>query len=381
MRSYFKLIIIAALILCVAPLTLVLSAAKAKKPQQDSASGVTPIAVNVTQVSTSNVPILIKALGTLSAVQVVTISSVADGRINNIYFKDGQQVGKGMPIVQLDNAQAKADYQSAVTALNLARTKYQRSKQLLNTAVSQQELDTLKADVASKDSDVHSKLATLQQKQVDAPISGVLGAFKSHVGDYVSAGDPLVTLVNIKELQINYNVSESILPQLKQGQLVTVGVGAYPHKKFYGTVSFISPTVDRTTRAVAVQAQLPNPNSLLLPGMFVHVAQQVGMTKNALVVPDQSVSADVKGYFVYKVIGNKVAKVYITTGTRQAGQVQILSGLQKGDTVVTAGIQKLEDGSTVSISSIDATVTVAPKPSKNKNTPKPVSYKLGKSSK
>ncbi|WP_236905135.1 efflux RND transporter periplasmic adaptor subunit, partial [Coxiella endosymbiont of Rhipicephalus microplus] len=106
-----------------------------------------PVLVDVTQVTTADIPNSVSALGSLSAVQVVTISAESDGRIAGIHFKSGQEVEQGMPIVELDHVQAQADYQSAVTAMKLARTKYNRSKLLLNQAISQQELATLKADM------------------------------------------------------------------------------------------------------------------------------------------------------------------------------------------------------------------------------------------
>ncbi|WP_423062556.1 efflux RND transporter periplasmic adaptor subunit [Candidiatus Paracoxiella cheracis] len=307
------------------------------------------IIVNVAKVATANIPKTVNALGSLSAVQVVTVSSESDGRVSQIHFKNGQEVGKGMPIVQLDNEQAQADYQSAMTALNLSRLKYQRSK-LVPTAISQQELADLKANVDSEEAAVKSKQASLNQKQIIAPFSGVLGAFQVQVGDYVKAGDPIVTLVNTKQLRADYQLPESELPELKQGQLVKVATSAYPDKSFYGTVSFISPTVSKDTRSIAIQAVIPNDKGLLSPGMFVHVSQQVSVSKNAPVVPAEAVMADVKGYYVYKVVGNKVAQTYIQVGARIDEQEQVLKGLTVGDVVVTAGQQKLQDGSVIKVS-------------------------------
>ncbi len=329
----------------IAPVAWPLSSKKATLPESTVVAK--PIMVDVAKVQQSNIPITVSALGGLSAVQVVKLSSVASGRIAQIYFKDGQKVAKGMPIVQLDNAQAKANYESATTALQLARTKYQRSKQLLNTAISQQALDQLKAEVATDEAKVKSALASLNQQQVDAPFAGVLGAFSANVGDYVNAGDALVTLVNTKELRVNYSLPEHMLAQLRQGQLVSITTSAYPHKAFYGTVSFISPIIDPSTRTIAVQAMIPNAKNLLLPGMFVHVANHVGIKKKALLIPDQALSADVKGYYVYKVLGKQVQQVYVDVGSRRNGSVQIVKGLQPGNIVVTEGIQKLQDGSSV----------------------------------
>lgn len=349
MLKYCKFWLVFGLILLVSACFLLGSvhAGASKKPSV----GPKPVIVNASKVGAANIPNSVNALGSLSAVQVVTVSSESDGRVAQIHFKSGQKVAKGMPIVQLDNAQVEADYQSAVTALNLSRLKYQRSK-LVPTAISQQELANLKANVDSEEADVKSKQAALNQKQIVGPFSGVLGAFKVQVGDYVKAGDAIVTLVNSQQLRADYQLPESELPKLKQGQLVKITTGAYVNKAFYGTVSFISPTVDKETRSIAVQALVPNNKNLLSPGMFVHVSQQISVTKNAPVVPEEAVLADVKGYYVYKVVEGKVVQTYIKVGVRVNNKAQILDGLKLGDVVVTAGQQKLQDGSVVKIVSM-----------------------------
>ena len=313
-----------------------------------------PILVDVATVKTADIANTVSALGSLSAVQVVTVSAESDGRIAGIHFRSGQEVGQGMPIVQLDNAQAQADYQSAVTTLQLARTKYQRSNLLLNQAVSQQALATLKADMESKEAAVKSKLAVLNGKVVNAPFSGVFGDFKVQVGDYVKAGDPLVTLVNTSQLRADYQLPESFLPELKLGQLVAIASSTYPKKVFYGTVSFISPTVNPDTRSISLQALIPNDKGLLSPGMFVHVTQQISVAKNILVIPEEAIQADIKGYYVYKVVGNRVGQIYIKIGARIDNRAQVLSGLKVGDMIVVAGQQKLDDGSVIKVMKQDA---------------------------
>lgn len=309
----------------------------------------TPVLVNVVKVTSQNVTQTIDALGSLSAKKDVTISSETAGRVQKVYFKDGQQVSEGMPIIQLDDAQAKAQYESALAELHLSRHKYDRSKLLLNQAISKQALEQLQATMDTDEATVKSQQVLLNQKQITAPFSGTLGKFLVHEGDYVTAGTPLVNLVNADQLQVDFNVPQDQRSALKEGQLVNVTVNAYPDKTFYGTVNFISPTVDSNSRTVAVQATLPNKKGLLSPGMFVHVAQQVKVDKDALVVPQQATLADIKGYYVYVVEGNKVAKTYVKTGANVGAMIQIVSGLKKGQQVVVAGTQKLSDGSLIKI--------------------------------
>ena len=351
-RHITLLISMLAVVLCSVLIPVGWSKAKASAKKEHSIKNIidTPTVVNVQKIGTSTIPKSVPALGSLSAVQSVSISAEVDGHVDKIYFKNGQEVGNGMPIAQLNNVQAQADYQSAVTALDLARQKYNRSKTLLNTAISAQDLAQLKANVATQQAAVQSAQALLQQKQIVAPFSGVLGEFKVNVGDYVSAGTPIVNLVNTSQLRVNFNLAENVKPQLQQGQLVKVVSSAYPNTIFYGTVSFISPTIDQNTRTIAVQALVPNPKNLLSPGMFVRVSEQIAQLKNVVVVPEQAIEADLKGYYVFCVFqNNKVAQTYIDLGARDNGMVQVLSGLHADDVVVTAGQQKLQDGNIVQI--------------------------------
>lgn len=312
------------------------------------------VVVQVAKVINQPIPIYVNALGSLSAVNSVTISTETAGRVAAIFFSNGQQVGKDMPIMKLDDSEAKANYNSAVTTLDLSRRNYQRAKLLPAGTMAQQNLDQLKATVDNNDSVVKKDLAILNQQTVTAPFSGVLGSFGVQVGDYVSAGDPIVTLVNTHLLRVNFSVPQDKVSRLKLSQLVNVTVDAYPGKTFFGTVSFISPSVSDTTRAVQVQAMVQNKSNELYPGMFCQVEQQIGINNKALVIPHVAVNADIKGYYVYKVDGTQVVKVYVTPGTTQKNMVQITQGLKLSDEVVIAGQQKLQDGSNITISNNDS---------------------------
>jgi membrane fusion protein, multidrug efflux system len=314
----------------------------------------TPIVVQVAKVKTQSMPIYVKALGSLTAVQSIIVSAVSEGRIAKIFFKNGDKVGKNMPIIQLDKDIAQSQYDSSVTSLTLSQRKYERAKLLPKGTISDQSVEALKAAELKNKSTVNMDSTSLNKRTVTAPFTGLLGSFQVQVGDYIDKGNPIVPLVNTSQLRAEFNVRQELLPKLQQGQLVKLTVNAYPKKTFFGTVSFISPSVDPTTRATAVEALVQNKKELLAPGMFCHVSQQIGTNKAALMIPEQAVSADIKGYYVYQVNADKVRKVYVNTSTRLSGDVQITKGLSKGDEVVIAGGQKLQDGSTVTISHNDS---------------------------
>ena len=255
-------------------------------------------------------------------------------------------------IAQLDSQQAQAQFNKAQAVYVSEQQKYERYKQLSAQEIgniSRQELDDQRANLETAKADQEEKKADLDQLSIKAPFSGILGEFKYNEGDYITAGTVLVDLVNKSRLLADYNIPQSYLTELKKGQRATIRVKALPNQSFTGTVNFISPTIDDSTRTVTVQALVPNPDDKLLPGMFVKVNQQIGTEKNVLVVPDQAVLADVKGYYVFQVVDNKATQVYIELGTRQGGLAQVKSGIKVGDTIVVLGQQKLQDGSAVNI--------------------------------
>jgi len=310
------------------------------------------INVEVGTVTEQDFPQYIESLGSLSAVKTVSISSVVDGQISKVFFSNGQSVVKDSIMIELDTRLAEASLQKAQTTYDAEKQKYDRYEKLNSeaiTAISQQALDDQHVALETAQQELVIAQTQLDQLKIKSPFAGVLGEFKFIPGDYVSAGTNLVQLVDITQLLANYNIPQDSLPLLKQGQTVDIQVGAYPDKKFYGTVNYISSEISVTTREASVQALAPNPDGLLKPGMFINAKQKVGEDKNVLAVPDQSVLADLKGYYVYRVIDNKASKAYIKLGTREGGLAQVNSGLKKGDTIVTVGQQKLQDGSALTI--------------------------------
>ena len=307
--------------------------------------------VEVATAHKMTIPQVVLSVGGLVAMQQVTISSELDGRVTKVFFKDGDFVSQGMPIVQLDDSQAKADVAQAQAALNLSKTTYARYLAANKEgAFSQQDIDKARADVESKQAVLESAQATLKEKEIRAPFSGTLGAFNIQAGDYVTAGQALVSLVDKRRLKVKYTVAESVLPKMHLGQAVQIAVDGLPKQQFKGVVSFLSPAINKATRSVGVQATIDNKQGRLTPGMFAHVRQIVATNPNAIVVPEQAVITSLQGHTVFRVgHDDTVMRVKITLNDRYQGFAAISSGINLGDTVVIAGQQKLQDGSKVHI--------------------------------
>jgi membrane fusion protein (multidrug efflux system) len=308
-----------------------------------------PIAVQTSAVQYSDVPIYIDSLGSLTAEETVTISSDVNGRIEHIFFTNGQQVGKNMPIIQLNNSVEQANYNIAVTALNLSRSTLARYNLLPPGTESKEDLAKQQAEIDSDQATVQLQQAMLNQKTITAPFDGTLGNFLFQVGDYVTAGTPIVTLENNNNLLVNFSVPQSESALLNTNQQVKFTVDAYPDKTFYGTVTFISPTVNTTTRTIAIQALFDNKKNLLSGGMFTHVMQQIGTNEHAMLIPDAALSADIKGYYVYLDIDDRAIKTYVITGTSVKNMIEVTSGLSPEDIIIISGVQKLQDGSNITV--------------------------------
>ena len=318
-----------------------------KSPEKNQAPA---ILVEAAIVKNGLIPKQVESVGSLKAIEEVNITSEVDGRVTQIFFKDGQAVAKGMPIIQLDNIKAKADLESAQTVLKLSQKTYERYQALFKEGgVSQQQLDQQRSDVESKEAAVKNTIAALNQKQIQAPFDGELGAFPMNEGAYINKGETLVKLVNKRKLKVEYAIPEIYLPLLKIGQPVLVSVDSYPGRTFAGQVTFIAPSIDKLTRTVSVQATVPNEEGNLSPGMFVHISQIISEQRETIVIPEQAVIASLQGYTVFKIIEGKAVAIKVTIGERYNGMIEIKQGLAVEDTIVIAGQQKLDDGTFVTI--------------------------------
>lgn len=316
----------------------------------DSQKAIIRTNVQVAMVTQMGIPTTVFSVGRLVAIKSAQLSSEVDGRISTIFFQNGDYVHKGQPIIQLDDAKAKADLYSAQAAYRLSQTTYARYQALIKEGgVSQQTLDQQKSALESNEAAVKMRMASLQQKTITAPFSGVLSVFNVTSGAYVSSGQALVKLVDKQKLRVQYTIPQKYLALLKLGQVVSVKSNSYPTKTFSGEVSYIAPSVNEDTGSVTIQATIENHKNLLSPGMFVTINQIVQEDPDALVIPEQSIVASLQGHHVF-VVKNGIARaIKIKIGERRNGFAQVKKGLKLGEKIVIAGQQKIHDGSLVKI--------------------------------
>ncbi len=310
------------------------------------------VVVEVEQVKLSNIPIEVKAVGTLVAAKSVQITSEFTGLVADIYFQDGALVRQGAPLIQLDNKVQKSQAESTKAALNYSETNYKRMVLLGKQGViSRQAIESAQADLKQKQADAQENEIKVDKMHFVALFAGVVGKSNVNVGDYVTVGKALVTLTDIQHLRVEYTVAEKFFPELKIGQEIKVTTNAYPNKEFSGKIAYIAPTINPEDRTIALYADIPNEDRLLTAGLFVNVTHLLGNQINALLISPQSLVPTIEGEKIFKVVQGKAVSVPVMTGQRNTDSVQIIQGITQSDIIITAGQEKLKDGMSVTFNS------------------------------
>ena len=308
------------------------------------------VAVETAPVRTDTVLRQIRAVGTLKSNESVVIASEVSGRILEIAGVEGQEIVRGRVILRLDPAIYEAELEQARAALALSERNYKRANDLKTSgAGTGRALDEAVANLHNDQAAVTLAEARLAKTQIAAPFNGVLGLRRMSVGAYVNPGDMIVNLEQIDPLKVDFRIPENSLAAAKVGQPLYVTVDALPGQTFEGTVYAVDPQVDETARNILLRATLPNPDGKLRPGLFARVSLIVERHENAILVPERSLVPLADDQFVFRVVEGKALMTKVVLGERVGNEVEIVNGLSAGDTVVTDGVLKIRDGSTVTV--------------------------------
>jgi membrane fusion protein (multidrug efflux system) len=321
-------------------------------------------------------PSTLTVVGTMNAVHGVTVSADLPGTVDQINFESGKWVQQGDVLVQLDTRQERAQLASWESQLELAKINYERTERLAKEGVvSRSDYDKAQADQRQMEANVAEVRAIIARKTIRAPFSGVLGIRQANLGQYLAAGSPIVPLQSLNPIYVNFSVPQQHLGHVQVGQTVSISADDLPGMAFKGRVNALDSVVDQTTRNIQVQATLENPGNKLRPGMFVRVAVGVGVESTVFPLPASAISYAPFGDSVFIVTDMKGPDGQSYRGVRQqfvkiegarGDQVGVVSGLNQGDEVVSAGAFKLRSGSAVQVNNaIQPANNPAPKPEDN----------------
>lgn len=289
----------------------------------------------------------IQALGTANANESIEIQPRLSSVVERIRFEEGQAVSKGDILVELENAEIVAGLAVADASLSESRSLYNRSKSLGSTqAISASSLEQLLAQVQVDEALVEAARARLANTIIRAPFSGRIGLRRVSPGGYVSNSTVITTLDDISVIKLDFSVPEAFMSVLKEDMKIVAHSLVYPDRVFRGAVSSIDTRLDPISRAVLVRAIIPNEDEALKPGMFLSVDLQRDRG-NVLVAPEQSIVPEGSKQYVYVVADGIATKREVVLGRRVPGLVVIEQGLTAGESVVTEGTHRLNNGARV----------------------------------
>lgn len=308
-----------------------------------------PMPVDVAKVKQENVADRFDAVGTLEAVEAITVVSEIDASVISLPFEEGSFIKKGELIAQLDDSQLKGEVQRTEALLIQSQAYYNRIKTLVEQKASAlQTLDNAAADLKVAEANFELAKARLNKTRITAPFDGMVGSRRVSVGSFLRAGAIITELANFENIRVTLSVPERFLSDLKRGSEVTVFSNAYADHKVKGKVAVIEPVIDPGMRTARVVVLVPNPGRKFLPGMSANVSVVLKERQNALTIPNEAVFASGSQSFVYVVNpDSSVARVEVTLGTQLSDITEVVKGLKEGDQVVKAGHQKLFDGAKV----------------------------------
>jgi membrane fusion protein (multidrug efflux system) len=332
-----------------------------------------PTAVTTVVAQKETWPSTLSVIGTAAAVEGVTLSADLPGTIDKIHFESGQWVHEGDILIELDTRQERAQLASLEAQRDLARINYGRANELAKAGViSRSEFDNATSQQKSTEAQVGDIRAAIARKTIHAPFSGMLGIRQVSLGQYLAAGQAIVSLQSLSPIYVNFGVPQQDTPKVIPGHVLRVTNSDLPGMGFTGRITALDSVISEQTRNIQVQATVTNKENKLRPGMFVQVELPMGQPRQVVPLPASAINYAPYGDSVFVVSEMKDPKGNTYRGVRQqvvkiegsrGDQVAIISGINPGDEVVSSGVFRLRNGAPVQVNNIvKPSNSASPKP-------------------
>lgn len=335
-----------------------------------------PVAVEVGKVERMRLEDDAQAVGTLRSNQGVVLRPEVSGRIVKLGFGDGQRVKRGQLLVQLDDTLQQAQIKQAEAQASIARTNLQRSRELVaQNFVSQSAVDQNAAALEVAMAQVALAQAQASRMKLFAPFDGIAGIKLVNLGDYVKDGADIVNLDDVSSVWVDFRLPERFLSRIRNGQGVEIALDALPERRLKAIVGALDSQVDANGRAVLVRARLANADGVLRSGMFARARVVFSVRESALVVPEEALVPQGSKQYVIKLVPGQGGKGLVTQrveariGQRAGGKVELLGGVDEGDTVVLAGQARLMRGDALPVRVVDISRPGAGRPGAGASAP------------
>lgn len=295
-------------------------------------------------------------VGTLRSPHAIDMVSELNARVEELLFREGQTVTNGQVLVRLRDDHIRARLREAEARYDLANANFKRGQDLLESeTISPSDFDRLVAEFSMATAMSEQIRTEWADTLITSPLNGELSERKVSVGQYVTQGQVVTTVVQLDPLEAAFSVPERYLSQLAIGQSIRIQTAAYPGQIFEGRVIFIDPRVNEETRTVLMKAAIENPEGLMRPGMFVNLDLVIQTKQAALLIPESAVQYRGEEAVVMVMDEEDRAEIRrVATGTRVPERVEITEGLQAGDRVVVEGYQKMGPGTAIEIAPASA---------------------------
>lgn len=291
------------------------------------------------------------SFGTLRAARMADLHTETSGRITGILVKPGERVSEGTLMLTLDSRETEAQLKSIESQLKLANQQFERLRSLVKTqAGSAEKLDLQAAQVAELNARLELTRLKLEQHQLRAPFSGVLGSFDWAEGSWLSSSSAFTTLDDLSDMRVSFALPEQLLRTLQVGDSVEISSAAWPGETFTGSVSLIEARMHRDRATINLEAKLENPERKLRPQMLVRVSFDSGAERVRVAVPARTVFYDGDQARVLKIDNQQIARpVSVVPGQQTAEWIEIIEGLSRGDRIVDRGLVKAKPNRAVKI--------------------------------
>lgn len=299
---------------------------------------------NILRIQTASLVEAIQATGTVMANEEVELKAEESGRLMKIFFQEGSEISKGSPLFQIDDRDFRAQAQNVQVNLNLAKKELERNTSLLNAeAISQEAYDASANKAASLQAELDILNVRIDRCLVKAPFSGRIGLRQVSEGAYISVGQALVSLVKERPLKIEFEVPEIYASRIQKNMPLEAFVASSSDTLFAVIYAFEA-SINSGNRNLKVRALCDNESKAIVPGTYVSVSLQLDEVKEAILVPTEAVVPELNGQKVYLVKDGVVKSQPITTGLRRTSDIQVVSGLNLGDSILLTGILQARDG-------------------------------------
>jgi membrane fusion protein (multidrug efflux system) len=312
---------------------------------REASGGPPPVVVQVVTAPAGELPRTLAAVGSLQSPETTTVASEISGTAVEIDIPEGRCVKAGHLLTRLDDAEARATLSIARARLRNAEARLARLRSLRESKVSsEQALDDAVAEFDAAQGAVDESETRLLKTKIRAPFDGMLGLRQVNQGQYLDSGAPIVEITQVDPLELEFGLPQRHAADLELGQLVLGTVGQCG-QRFEAKVDAIDPRVDPGTRAVRLQAVVPNEDGRLLPGMAVRVRLVIGTIPDAVVVPQEAIIRQGTKHLVYVLDDeDRAHQREVALGSFFVDGVHVTAGVDPGNRVVVAGHQKLRPG-------------------------------------